>query len=111
MMVSYDFYINSYMGSAVPEKAFAGVAARAREVLDRLCRICTVEGGETSKAMALCAMAETLYRHGNDKAGLASAAVGEVSVRYETGREQNRALQEELYRKAGIYLDIYRGRG
>ena len=104
MMENYDFYVNTYMGSRVPEQAFAAAAARAREVLDYLCRVCRVEGGETAKAMAVCAMAEVIYAYAGRK-GVVSSSVGEVSVRY----GEKDTLQGELYRKAGIYLDIYRG--
>lgn len=106
-MESYDFYVNTYLGSLLTEDSFPGYAQRAREVLDRLCRICRVEGGEEAKAMAICAMAETLYRDGKKQPGVVSAAVGEVSVRYQ---EENSQLGR-LYNQAGIYLDIYRGKG
>ena len=32
-MVDYEFYVNYYLGSAIPENAFSGVAARARHYL------------------------------------------------------------------------------
>ena len=107
-MVDFDFYGNTYLGALIPEAAFPAYASRAEEILDRLCRICRVEGGEAAKAMAVCAMAETLYREKGKGHGLVSAAVGEVSVRY-SGEE--RPLLGRLYDQAGIYLDIYRGRG
>ena len=30
-MVKYEFYVNQYLGSAIPEKAFSGVAAQAQQ--------------------------------------------------------------------------------
>ena len=33
-MVDYEFYVNDYLGSAIPEKAFSGLAAQARQWLD-----------------------------------------------------------------------------
>ena len=104
-MVSYDFYSNTYLGSAVPEQAFPGAAARAGEVLQQLCRLCRVEGGEEAKAMAVCAMAEVIYAQ-SGRENVISSSVGQVSVRY-----ADRDLKDQLYRKAGIYLDIYRGKG
>ena len=104
-MVNYDFYVNTYMGSRVPEQAFPAAAARAQEELEYLCRIFRVEGGETAKAMAICAMADTIYTYAGRKGVLASA-VGEVSVRY----AQEDTLQKDLYRQAGVYLEIYRGK-
>ena len=104
-MVDYEFYVNCYLGSAIPEKAFSGVAAQAQAYLDRLkgcCRV--VSSGAEAENMALCAMAETLWaRRGN---GIASASVGSVTVHY---ADDQPSLARELYEKAAIYLEIYRG--
>lgn len=104
-MIDYDFYRNSYLGSAIPEKSFSGVAARAADALAALRRRYRVAGDGVSEKMALCAMAETLYSHSGRKAGVTSATVGGVSVRYEGAS----CLQKELLQQARIYLDIYRG--
>lgn len=108
-MVEYDFYVNSYLGSTIPEKAFPAMAARALDTLRRYEQIYTVEtSGEEARNMALCAMAEAIYeaqRH----SGLRSANVGSVSVHYEDGSAKK--LQRELYHRACIYLDIHRGVG
>ena len=109
-MVTYDFYANSYMGSAIPEKAFSGVAARADGVLNRMKRIYQVESdGEISENLAVCAMAEALYDYQKRQGGVLSSHVGSVSVRYEDGKSAARALSRELMRRASIYLEIYRG--
>ena len=108
-MVEYDFYANTYLGSAIPEKAFSGVAARAAAVLARFKRIYRVNAcGETSEKMALCAMAEVLYAADKRKDGLRSASVGSVSVSYgaQSGTE---TVARALYRSACTYLDISRG--
>jgi hypothetical protein len=57
--------------------------------------------------MAVCAMAEELYRSGNRR-GVASASIGGVSVRYDDGSSHR--LLGQMYRQAAIYLDMYRGR-
>ena len=104
-MVDHEFYVNCYLGSAIPEKAFSGVAAQAQAYLDRIkgcCRV--VSSGADAENMALCAMAETLWARRND--GLASASVGSVTVHY---ADDQPTLFRELYGKAAIYLDIYRG--
>ena len=104
-MVDYEFYVNCYLGSAIPEKAFSGVAAQAQAYLDSLKGCCRVESsGNDAENMALCAMAETLWARRND--GLTSASVGSVTVHYADDRP---SLTRELYEKAAIYLDIYRG--
>lgn len=106
-MVKYEFYVNQYIGSDIPEKRFSGVATLAEQVLDRFKQTYQVESsGREAEAMAICAMAESLWQHKNR--GVTSASVGSVSVRYETDRN---ALRRELFDKACIYLDIYRGVG
>lgn len=105
-MIDYDFYVNSYLGSAIPEKSFSGVAARAADALARIRRRYQVTDSDgISGKMALCAMAETVYAHSGKKAGVAAATVGGVSVRY----ENSSALEKALLEQARIYLDIYRG--
>lgn len=105
-MIDYDFYVNSYLGSTIPEKAFSGMAARAADALAQLRRkYRVISQDEVSVKMALCAMAETLYSHRNRKQGVASATVGGVSVRYENGGLE----QRQLLQQARVYLDIYRG--
>lgn len=103
-MIDYDFYVNVYLGTAIPEKAFPGVAARARDGLEGICRCYRVSGEEVSRKMALCAMAETLYSRRGREDCVSAATVGGVSVRYENG-----SLNRQLLQQARIYLDIYRG--
>lgn len=106
-MVKYEFYVNQYLGSAIPEKAFSGVAAQAEQVLSKFKYAYRVESsGQEAESMAICAMAESLWQNRNK--GLSAATIGSVSVRYET---QRNALRRELFDKACIYLDIYRGVG
>ena len=105
-MIDYDFYVNSYLGSDIPEKVFPRMAARAWDALCHIRQKYRVKNSDTvSEKMALCAMAETLYAQEGRKAGVSSAAVGGVSVRY----ENSAGLQKLLLSKARIYLDIYRG--
>lgn len=105
-MIDYDFYVNTYLGSTIPETAFYACAIRAAEALQRIRRRYQVVGAdEMSEKMALCAMAETICSHHSKKAGVSSATVGGVSVRY----EKTGSLQHQLLEKARIYLDIYRG--
>lgn len=111
-MADFAFYEGVYLGSAIPEKAFGGMALRAKEALDRFQRIYRVRvPGEDSYKMAICAMAEAIYAASKRRGGVTSASVGEVSVRYEDTASAGRTLQRELYEKASIYLDISRGVG
>ena len=105
-MIDYDFYTNSYLGSAIPEKSFSGVAARAADALTALRRRYRVTAAdEVSEKMALCAIAELLHSLGGRKIGVTAATVGGVSVQY----ENSAALERLLLQRAGVYLDIYRG--
>lgn len=108
-MVDYDFYINTYLGSAIDEKNFPAAAARAAAVMEGYERHCRVQcPGPDSRRMALCAMAEVIHGYGIGRL-VDSASIGSVSVKYNSrgGKELERAL----FQKAGIYLDILRGVG
>ena len=110
-MVTYQFYTDEFLGEAIPEKAFPTMLARAREALSRYEKNYTVTGDAVSRAMALCAMAETLYAAGKRRGGVTSASVGGVSVRYDSEGDAQKALKRELFQRASIFLDIYRGAG
>lgn len=104
-MADFEFYTATYMGSAISEKAFPALEARARDQLEKLKRCCRVSAqGEVAEKMALCAMAEVLLAWDKNR-GVQSASVGGVSVRYESRRDMDRALLQA----ARTYLDIYRG--
>ena len=97
-MVDYEFYVNDYMGSAIPEKAFSGVAAQAQHWLQKFECLDRVEAsGIEAKKMAVCAMAETLWVRRSERI---------TSARYSVSRLP---IGRELYEKASIYLDMYRG--
>ncbi len=104
-MVTYDFYKNDYLGSQIPESAFPAAIARAEDWLSKLERTCFVAPcGPDSRAMAVCAVAETmeLFRK---RQQITQASIGGVSVRY----EDSKSLQRQLMNNAGVYLDICRG--
>ena len=103
-MVDVNFYKTVYLGSAIPEKAFPEMAARAADRLKELKRVCRVKSpGEESEKMALCAVADVLYRNAKH-GGVKSANIGGVQVSYEPA-----APDRAVYDAAAIYLDIYRG--
>lgn len=105
-MVDYDFYVNTYLGSAIGEKAFPAAAARAEAELTRFKRSFRVESpGPDSEKMAVCAMAEVLQNTAKSRS-VRSASVGGVSVSYKES-----SLAGELYRAAAVYLTFYRGVG
>lgn len=108
-MVTYDFYQNTYLGSALTEVAFRQAAARADQWLSKLERSCFVAPyGPDSRAMAVCAVAETMEVFRKQQM-IAQTSIGGVSVRYE--QDTDRKLQRQLLQNAGVYLDVYRGVG
>lgn len=104
-MVDYTFYVEDYLGSTIPKESFSQMVSRAQRYLNKWKRCYRVKSsGPEAESLALCAMAETLWSHRRD--GLQSASVGSVTVHYDSDKN---ALARELYEKAVIYLDIYRG--
>ncbi len=105
-MIDYEFYVGTYLGNEIPESAFPGAMVRATQALQKIRRQYRVKCSEAiSESMALCAMAEAIYSYHSHKSRISSAAVGNVSVRY----EKESSLSCQLLQKAKIYLDIYRG--
>ena len=111
-MADFAYYTDAYLGTAIPEKAFPGMARRAEEALQRLQRVYQVKvPGEDSRKMAICAMAEACYAASKRRSGVTSASVGEVSVHYGNSESSDKALQRQLYEKASVYLEFFRGVG
>lgn len=108
-MVDYEFYVNTYLGSAIPETAFYGAMERAARALSRFKRHYQVTAEKDAEKLALCAMAEEVYEDARCPRNVASAGIGKVSVHY--AQERRRALERRLYQQALLYLDIYRGVG
>ena len=107
-MLTFDFYQNTYFGTAIPESAFSAVAARAEAALSKMKRIYrVVSPGEQSEKLALCAMADTIYGYTDRKGGLKQVKMGEMSLSY--GDVSERSLSRALVAKASVYLDLYRG--
>lgn len=107
-MVDYGFYVNTYLGSAIPETAFYGAAEQAARALARFKRLYQVTASGEAEKLALCAMAEEVYEDRRRPKDVLSAGMGKVSVRY---AQEKKELERRLYRQALTYLDIYRGAG
>ena len=103
-MVSYEFYRDVYLGSALEEEDFPKAAARAERWMQKLERTFFVAPvGEDSRDLAVCAVAEAMEQH-RRQAGMTQTSVGGVSVRYDS-----KSLEKKLHRCAGVFLDIRRG--
>ena len=120
-MPDFLYYQTTYMGTIQDETEFLRCAARARDQLARYRRIYTVTApNEDAEKMAICAMADAVawYEGARDGTGgpVASVSVGSVSETYSGGSggslDFSQAAQDrEMYRRACLYLDIYRGVG
>ena len=97
-MVTYDFYKNVYLGSVIPETAFAAAVARAEEWIAKVERTCSVTPcGPDSRAMAA----------NKKRQQVSQATIGGVSIRY----EDSARLESQLLKTLGVYMDICRGVG
>ena len=110
------FYRETYGGSALSDAELQEAVKRADEVLGSYERKYRVKGDEVVRKLALCAMAEAIVyfqKAQNGEGGLRYAKVGTVSVSgkgiYSAIDISPKAQEQELYRTACRYLDIYRG--
>ena len=103
-----QFYKEIYGGTALEGAQLTEFLARAEDQLRLFEHVYEVtEFVENGRKLALCAMAEEMYRI-SGSVGVASATLGAVRVQYKNTTD--RQILARLYRAAGIYLDIYRGR-
>ena len=115
-MVTYEFYTCTYNGRTISEDAWCELERDASAKLNQYKRKYTVTAPEeTSEAMAVCAMAETIdfFEAAQNGTTVQSASVGSVSVSYGNAAQSldlsPKGKEKELYRCACQYLDIYRG--
>lgn len=108
-MADYAFYTGTYMGGSIPAADFPRLAKRAGEQLARYKRIYTVTGDATAESMAVCAMADALYYYETAANTPQSSSIGSVSSSMGGVDSSPNAQAKELYRCAGLYLNIYRG--
>lgn len=90
--VAYDYYAETFGGSAIEEADWARLSQLASGHLDRLKALATVtpygDDEDECESMAICAMAETLQAweeaggEGTSGGGVASEHIGSVSVSY-----------------------------
>lgn len=88
---TYDFYRDSYGGTAVPETEWASRSARAAAWIAKTEALSTVTpwgDPEECRAMALCALADRAAELDvlADEAEVSSVSVGSVSTSYDATR-------------------------
>ena len=111
-MVEYAFYRDVWKGE-MTEQEFAAAGRAAAAQLERYKRIYRVTAPEEdSEAMALCAMAETIHfyeaaENGRLPAGMQLGSLSQTSAAPAPDLSPA-AKSRELYRCAGLYLNIRR---
>lgn len=111
-MVEYAFYRDVWKGE-MTEQEFAAASRAASAQLERYKRIyCVAAPEEDSEAMALCAMAEAQHfyeaaENGQLVGGMQLGSLSQTSAAPAPDLSAA-ARSRELYRCAGLYLDIRR---
>ena len=118
--MNYDFYVNQYGGSIIPEADFKRLSNKAKAAMDYFTfnRIDWAEADDNIK-ICLCEVAEVVYQVENiAKNGvISSEAVGEYKISYDTkaSSELITHQQSKAYLVVAKYLMhtglMYRGNG
>lgn len=111
MYTDYAFYTTEYMGSAIPETAFAGVERAASAYIDYLTHNRIVmadlpEAVQKKVKMAVCAVAEVCYKQMSDEDSttVSSESVGNHSKSYAVVKRGFDERQHEKLVNAKTYL-------
>ena len=112
MYAEYDFYLNDYKGSAIPDAtAYDRAAIEASAYLDYIThnRIDVEELTEALKdkvKLAQCAVADVCYKQAQDDVAnvVSSESVGNHSVSYAVSKVSFKQREIEKYSKAKLYL-------
>ena len=107
-MTEYSFYHNVYLGEPIPEEQFARVYRRAQDKLAYFKRVGTVTApGEDSEQLALCAMAEALWRFAR-AGGEERLHIGSVTLDRRCPAEKGTPAdrESELIARASVYLHL-----
>ena len=111
MYADYNFYKSEYMGSAIPETAFAGIERAASAYIDYITHNRIVMGElpdavQKKVKMAVCAVAETCYKQlsDEDSSTVSSESVGNHSKSYAVVKRSFDDRQLEKLTQAKVYL-------
>lgn len=111
MYTDYNFYIAEYMGSSIPESAFASVERAASAYIDYLTHNRIVMGDLPEKVqhkvkMAVCAVAEVCYKRNSDEDSttVSSESVGNHSKSFAVVKKTYADRQREQLAEAKVYL-------
>ena len=112
MYAEYDFYLNDYKGSSIPNAtAYDRAAIEASVYLDyithgRVDAEVLTEAVMEKVKLAQCAIAEVCYKQAQDDVAnvVSSESVGNHSVSYAVTKVSYKQRELEKYSKAKIYL-------
>ena len=110
MYAEYDFYLNDYKGSAIPDAlSYDRAAVEASAFLDYVTHNHIKDLAEeimVKVKLAQCAIADVCYRQAQDEVAnvISSESVGNHSVTYAVSKASYRQRELEKYSKARIYL-------
>lgn len=110
MYADYNFYITEYMGSAIPDTAFAAVERAASAYIDyithnRIVMADLPDAVQRKVKMAVCAVAETCYKQITDESpAVSSESVGNHSKSYAVVNRGFAERQHEKLVNAKTYL-------
>lgn len=110
MYADYTFYTTEYMGSLIPEIAFAGVERAAGAYINYLTHNRIVmadlpEAVQEKVKMAACAVAETCYKQlADEDPTVSSESVGNHSKSYAVAKKSFDERQREKLTNAKTYL-------
>lgn len=110
MYADYNFYLTEYMGSAIPDTAFASVERAASAYIDYLTHNRIVmadlpENVQEKVKMAVCAVADVCYKQITDEnPTVSSEAVGNHSKSYAVAKKSFDERQHEKLISAKTHL-------
>lgn len=120
MYAEYDFYLNDYKGSVIPDApSYDRAAVEASVYLDYITHYRISEdvpdAVKEKVKLAQCAVADVCYKQIQDEVAnvVSSESVGNHSVSYAVSKVSFKQRELEKYSKAKIYLHgtglLYRG--
>ena len=121
MYAGYDFYLNDYKGSVIPDAPnYDRAAVEASAYIDYITHNGTMDDVLPDSVMekvklAQCAVADVCYKQAQDDVAnvVSSESVGNHSVTYSVAKASYKQREIEKYSKARVYLRgtglLYRG--
>lgn len=101
----YEFYTDTYLGTAISSANFGKLALRASAVIDRITFNRIIAETDAIK-MATCAVAEEIQNNEkNGNSGIQSESIGSNSVTYVKGAKATLTDDQKLEQAARLYLD------